>query len=162
MLNATTHLSTAPPRTMSGSYDEASLAPEETTDSFWEVSLRCSMGPGYPTASCVETQASSHPQPQPLTLKPLGPLRSPPCSADGGCHEVVPTDHRCPCRDPVEFSVEQGPPDPALGALDQTPSSSQGQVSALQLPGVSQLHPRPHPHTPCAVGRGRGTAANML
>ena len=91
----------------------------------------------------METQASSHPQPQPLTLKPLGPLGSPPCSADGGCHEVVPTDHCCPCRDPVEFTVwSKGPPDPALGPLAQTPSSSQGQVRTLQLPGVSQ------PHTP--------------
>uniref|UniRef100_A0A8C2RAP5 Protein kinase C and casein kinase substrate in neurons protein 1 n=1 Tax=Capra hircus TaxID=9925 RepID=A0A8C2RAP5_CAPHI len=57
---------------MSGSYDEASLAPEETTDSFWEVSLRCSVGPGHPTAWLrgdpgFQPPTTSTPDPQQLT-----------------------------------------------------------------------------------------------
>ncbi|KAJ1068524.1 hypothetical protein K5549_005220 [Capra hircus] len=50
---------------MSGSYDEASLAPEETTDSFWEVSLRLLV---------VHKVKATHPHPPP----------DPPCAVGRG------------------------------------------------------------------------------
>lgn len=76
---------------MSGSYDEASLAPEEITDSFWEVRLWCCPGPGDQQLGCVGTQAPTCPVALGPAPQPLGPLQSSPCPTGSGCHEVATT-----------------------------------------------------------------------
>lgn len=63
-LTATAHPPVPCHYTMSGSYDEASLAPEETTDSFWEV-RQLLWRPRLPP-----------PQPRALLPSPSGPSKA--------------------------------------------------------------------------------------
>lgn len=77
---------------MSGSYDEASLAPEETTDSFWEVRLCCSPGPGGQTAWLCGGPGP-HPVALGLAAHPLGLLQSTGYQTGSSCYEVTAIAH---------------------------------------------------------------------
>ena len=83
---------------MSSSYDEASLAPEETTDSFWEARLGGFLDPGDQTAWLHGGPGSHSPKTAGLAPQPLGPLQSPPRLGQL-CHEAepgAPLPHSCP------------------------------------------------------------------